>query len=474
VAADAHTAAGVIDGLDKNRVVFAPDQYAAHDARYFADVRRLVNLERQKKNVNARTLSVFGKRWFVNSARNLPMLARCNGVARFAGAASGLPCCVLGAGPSLDSLLPRLAALKERCVLIAVDTALRTCLRWGVEPDFVVLTDPQYWNAAHLAGLSAPDSILVTEIAAYPQVMRFPCRQVVLFDSLYPLGQYFARALDCPKGSLSAGGSVASSAWDLARVLGAGEIYLAGLDLGFPGRRTHAAGSLFEEAAHASSRRLRPAETPNAAALFAARAVPATDYAGNALASDERLTFYAWWFESEFAKDRVRVFSLTPESRALKGAESASVDALLQKSAAQKTGLKIPPPAPCPGAEARIRAESENLCRKLRRVQADAKTGAAVCESALKQSRPSYAAAFKTLGAIDGRIRSSNAGAALSLVFPSAEKLDAEYAALAPEKDPGRANLRRSLLLYARIEAACAECLGVLRRYAGGGATSSG
>ena len=41
--------------------------------------------------------------------------------------------------------------------------ARELCLKAGVEPDFVFLTDPQYWAWRHLAGLSSPQSILVAE-----------------------------------------------------------------------------------------------------------------------------------------------------------------------------------------------------------------------------------------------------------------------------------------------------------------------
>ncbi|MDR1785710.1 MAG: DUF115 domain-containing protein, partial [Spirochaetaceae bacterium] len=298
--ADVHTAADFVEGLGEGRVIFSLPQYTAHGGDYFSALKTLVNLRVQKKHVNARTLDAFGKRWLRNSARNLPMLASCPGVNRLSGRAGGLPCCVLAAGPTLDSVIPFLEDLSRRSVVIAVDTALRACLRAGVEPDFVVLGDPQFWNAQHLSGLCARSSILVTEIACYPPVMRFPCRGVVLFDSLYPLGEYFSRALSLPKGALASGGSVAASAWDLARVLGAGEIWVAGLDLGFPGGRTHARGSLFEETIHARSVRLAPAETQGAAALFSARSVLAGDYHGVPLRSDERMTLYAWWFENEF------------------------------------------------------------------------------------------------------------------------------------------------------------------------------
>ena len=83
--------------------------------------------------------------------------------------------------------LPRLA---DRCVVIAVDTALRACLSAGVQPDFTILVDPQYWNWRHLDGTRAAGSVLITESAAWPAVFRYPARDIFLCSSLFPLGKY--------------------------------------------------------------------------------------------------------------------------------------------------------------------------------------------------------------------------------------------------------------------------------------------
>jgi hypothetical protein len=331
VGADVHTAAGAVEQFAaENALFFAVPITEAENPRaeYFAALRRLLRLREQQKNANAHTLAAFGKLWQKNSEKNAEQLAVREGVKKFAGIARGMPACIVAAGPSLDAVLPRLADIQKRCVLVAVNTALGACLRAGTEPDFIVLTDPQFWAAQHIAGLKSPSSVLVTEIAVCPQVMRFCCREIVLCDSSYPahIVRDVSRApRDSSGGTLSlgklaAGGSVASAAWDLARLLGAEPIFFAALDLGFPRTKTHARGSIFEERCHAHSHRLRPALTESAATLFSARMFRAKDYAGEELLSDERMTLYAWWFENEIAKDKTRsTASITEHSRALRG-----------------------------------------------------------------------------------------------------------------------------------------------------------
>ena len=309
--------------------------YRAHAAEYFSAVQALVTRNRRKDALNENTLNRFSALWTRNICRNLGRLSQAPGISAFqdaaGGRASALPFTVLAAGPSLRRLAPYLAEMKRRSVLVATDTAVRLCLEQGVEPDFIVIMDPQYWAWRHIAGLSAPGSILITESAVYPAVLRFPCRQILMASPMFPVGRWF-EARCGKKGELAAGGSVSTSAWDFARRCGAARIYLAGLDLGFPGGLTHYRGCTFEEKAHALSGRLHPAETDGTAGLFSADAVMRSDYTGKALRSDARMSMFAWWFESEVSKAAEKgcvTCTLSTEGMAIPGILPAQIQDFL-------------------------------------------------------------------------------------------------------------------------------------------------
>jgi hypothetical protein len=298
-----------------------------HAGDYFALLKELIRRNIQKERINRNTLKKFGPLWNRNSHRNAEKLQILRGVCEFAGTAKGRRACVIGAGPSLEGILPLLKDIQKQCVLVCVDTALRSLLGAGVEPDFILVGDAQFWNSRHMEGLASLSSTLITEITAYPPVFRFPCKEIVLFDSVHPVEAVSAGlpgpgSSGKPKGILGAGGSVATSAWDFARRLGCAEIFLAGVDLAFPHKRSHARGSAFEQQSHRESARLAPAETFGTGALFSANSQVCRDYQGNPLLSDDRLRLYAWWFESKIAANpQVKTWSLTAESSAIPGAE---------------------------------------------------------------------------------------------------------------------------------------------------------
>ncbi|MGA2548291.1 MAG: 6-hydroxymethylpterin diphosphokinase MptE-like protein, partial [Rectinemataceae bacterium] len=313
---------------------------------WFERSRRAAERWNAKGAVNENTLRRFGRLWVRNLARNLGAAVELPGVERlgdlFAGAVSAppgatappIPALILAAGPSLDLVLPYIKDISRRALVVCVDTALRSLLRFGVEPDFLVVVDPQYWNWRHLSGLSSPSSFLVSEMAAWPAVFRAPRRASFLGGSVFPLGRRI-EAFAGRKGQLGAGGSVATSAWDLCRIMGCSPLWMAGLDLAYPGGQTHAKASLFEQRALASGNRLAPAASAQAAVLVGGAAAGAQSFEapsmdGGKVRTDQRLTLYAWWFESRFARPlSPPTLSLSPCGLGVPGLALGSVEELL-------------------------------------------------------------------------------------------------------------------------------------------------
>jgi hypothetical protein len=315
---------------------------ASLDPDWHAGVERSINAWSGREDVNTATLRRFGKRWVRNLAANREAIRDLPGVAELFRRLPPLPFPVLlvAAGPSLDSVAPLLPELAKRALVVAVDTSRRLLLAHGVEPDFTLAVDPQYWNARHLDRAPASGACLVAESAVWPSVLRGASRgsfaRAFLCASLFPLGRFIEDRLD-PKGSLGAGGSVATTAWDFARALVSGpsgeadgDIWVAGLDLSFPGLKTHFRGALFETRSLQESRRFLPAETLSVRSLRDGHPFSAPSAGGGSVLTDKRLSLYASWFENQFRLyPAMRSHSLSPEGLAMDRFPPSPVEDLL-------------------------------------------------------------------------------------------------------------------------------------------------
>lgn len=440
--------------------IFKTKSHTAHNQEYFDSVENIIFQNKQKEEVNTNTLEKFSRLWLSNSCKNLGYIEKLDGVNKFLNTANGIPFVIIAAGPSLEKILPHLNEIKERAIIVCVDTALHSCLEFNVEPDFIILADPQYYCSLHLEFLKSPESILVTEIAVYPSVFRFQCKEIVLFSSMFPIGKFFEKNIG-EKGLLAAGGSVTTTAWDFARMCGASEIYLAGMDLGFPNKETHIRGSKFEEKIHYESIRTKTAETKNIQTLFSAAPFYAKDYNGNEILTDKKMQLFSCWFEkncTSASAQGIKTFSLTPESLAINGIEKFSLEEFLLKpiakdrkkiffEKAQENKKKL---SNSKGIS--FEQQKSQFGENLKILESFAKRGINLCNKALR-SPLAIPEVFGKLNEIDQKISSSSAKDAAALVFPTQRQLDSlsEKIPNNSEAEKKLYSIRYSNLIYTEL-----------------------
>ncbi|QQO08325.1 motility associated factor glycosyltransferase family protein [Breznakiella homolactica] len=432
------------------------------DESWYRDAENHLRAFAQRDEVNAATLRRFGRRWVRNLAKNREAIRDLPGIRFLAGSGRGFPVFLAAAGPSLDDIAPLLPEIRERCIVIAVDTSLRMLLRRGIEPDFAVSVDPQFWNARHLDRCDAPGCCLIAESAVYPQVLRRGFRRKLLCSSLFPLGRFIEDRVD-PKGVLGAGGSVATSAWDFARILGSAEIWIAGLDLSFPDLKTHFSGALFEARFLAEAHRLRPAETYAHLALHGGFPFKAAAAGSGQVLTDRRLSMYAGWFERQFRNyPEIKSYLLSGRGLAIKGAAAAApedilslpprrgeIDARLAETFGAMDGGFGNPEAQ-QGREKQFNHALEELRKELDRIIAVSESAAAAAREAWKNasllSPERREAVLAELDSANHTIIGSAAKDVAGFLFPPIEEL--ESALKTPGQDPFRSHLELSFRLY--------------------------
>ena len=239
------------------------------------------------------TTEALGPLWLRNAFRNFVFLEDRFLVPR----AIETPICIAASGPSLEEALPLIASYRDRFRLWALPSSLLALKTAGVSPDLVVLTDPGYYAIAHVHPAANLQLALAMPLTA-------ACGAWRVGASVIPLSQgtFFERAL-CDLRmlhplALPSYGTVAASALELARRLGAREVLFAGLDLIHRDLRSHARPNVFDQFMSDGVHRLSPFHHR----LFARQTALAGEY-GEAGGNDDRprlsspaLDTYAGWF----------------------------------------------------------------------------------------------------------------------------------------------------------------------------------
>ena len=314
-----------------DRILVKAPVFAEAYRQWYKTFFTLLERNKMKNSINAKTLERFGTLWLKNTVKNLGRLCSTAKIGCFKNAFPDATAVVLAGGPSLTAHLELVKKNSKDFLIIAVDTAMRACLPAGIIPDFILNFDPQYWNYLHTAGLDTSKSILISEAAIFPAVLRQRYRSVFLSESSVPFARYFEGKSGERTGDedcvLAAGGSVATTAWDFARYIGVKTVIMAGLDLAYPGKQTHFAGSTFEEAVHTRSTRIASAEQANFHSLYSAFPSMHEDYAEGTVLTDRRMLLYAWWFESTLAKyPEIKTFNLMPHGVLIPGMPACTAE----------------------------------------------------------------------------------------------------------------------------------------------------
>ncbi|MBR5646901.1 MAG: motility associated factor glycosyltransferase family protein [Treponema sp.] len=328
---------GLNDNGVSNSFIVSHNAFMLHSKKYFDQVLEIINRNKKKNELNTSTMNRFLKLWIRNSTKNLNQILKRQTVNDFIKMnPKAENCIVVAAGPSLQSLLEPLKILQKTNTIICVETALHALLRNDINPDFIIITDPQYYAYRHLSFLKAPQSILIAPISVHQAVFRFMAKDILLCSDKIPISSYFEQTLG-EFGNLGAGGSVASCAWTLAKQLGAKNIYLAGLDLAYISKETHIKGSNAEKQWNTENSRSKTIEQFSFSSMINSNPEVALNYKNEKVLTDSKMKMFAWWFESQIQKNPdIKTYTLSEKSLKIPCVSTKDVEELCKEQKGSK------------------------------------------------------------------------------------------------------------------------------------------
>ncbi|MDR0582923.1 MAG: DUF115 domain-containing protein [Treponema sp.] len=302
----------------------------------------------KRADAGYRTAAAFGGRWVANFFRNLALIR----VALYFKGMS-IPILITGSGPSLETALPRIAAMKDRVFILAASSSVMALRERGLESDMVIATDGGAWALTHLYPcFRRPRAIIRGLAPALSAALPSQCAALpflVLNDgSLWQ--SLVLNELRIPSVIVPQRGTVTASAVELALSLSSGNIYLTGMDLSVRDIRTHARPYGFDHLFFGAATRLRPVYSQ---CFTRSRS---TSQGGSH-------DIYAAWFKTRIAARPGRIFSLGDNHAVFENPGGDPARDLYESAASAKDSFKEIPLSG-EGPE-RCRRGAETLCRAL-------------------------------------------------------------------------------------------------------------
>ena len=283
----------------------------------------------------------FEERWVFNALSKLPLLSNARPVSALFGLGKGSEAILVSTGPSLRSTIESLRAVKDQCFIACADSAYRVLVRSGINPHLVFSLDSQAHTTKHFGllprGKRGEFPLLVCDAVSNPVVARdWRGEMAISYTAQYvddrrvvsPGCDYLeeqkvlAGASELLPGDLQSGGSVATSIFDLLRLMQFDRIIFLGQDLAYTHREIHTPGTHHtDEWLSRTTNRLQPLENINERVLRGRHTKREVSLTGRPIVTDYILSLYRDWFSTAMQRIDNRVANATADGLQIPGAE---------------------------------------------------------------------------------------------------------------------------------------------------------
>ncbi|MGF6353569.1 hypothetical protein ABIE27_001478 [Paenibacillus sp. 4624] len=257
---------------------------------------------------------------FKNHMKNLKHLTRSKDVSLLKNTMRNVPAVVVAAGPSLNKNINQLHDLKDKVVIIAVDTIAQRLCDEGIIPDFICSVERGIETYTYFyEGKKYPvESTLVGPLVLYPNILEeFPGKLVIPMRENVGEFIWLKEVLGLgDDSSISIGLSCAHVAFGVAEHIGASPIILLGQDLAYGDTvgETHAGGTIYDDKDLTSS-------------MYSSFDLLETEgYYGGRVATTEIWNTFRTWFELEITNKKLHVINSTEGGAKIAYTEQLSLE----------------------------------------------------------------------------------------------------------------------------------------------------
>ncbi|MFK2827254.1 DUF115 domain-containing protein, partial [Bacillus sp. B190/17] len=305
-------------GLAKNINFYQTDYYRRYDMEVTKHALQVIREVVRNVILSVGNSIEDGLDGLKNNLENLKWLQKSKDAAQLKNKCKDKPAIIVSAGPSLNKNIKELKRIKDKAVIIAVDTIVSKLLIEDIIPDFVCSVERgketyEYFykdkNIHKDVTLVGPPLLDPRIFAEFQGDIMLPMRNGVAEYN------WLQRLLGLENDSfIEMGSSCAHVAFGLAMHLGASPIILAGQDLAYGSKvgESHAAGTIYDH------------EVQDEEALSLFQDYEIEGYYGDIVRTTYIWGFFKLWFEAQISNHQLFVINATEGG--------AKINSTLQKS----------------------------------------------------------------------------------------------------------------------------------------------
>lgn len=300
---------------------YASKIYQVIYAEYKNEIQSCIN----RFMVNLNTSIVFGKRFAYHLIRNVTELIKNSNIEHFKNKFENTPAIIVSAGPSLDDSIKDLKEIKDKALIIAVDSALKPLMDNGIEPHFVVTIDIQSRKSIIFKEIEKQypnaDYIVAPVQYCHPKIVKSTNKRKTFIWVESPVTSWLEKSFG-PHDKFGECLSCAHAAFYLAKYLGSNPIILIGQDLCHSngGNQRHASGTIGTHSLAKGSHRYDFKKDKGACYVVGNDGKP--------YPSVKTLAAFIKTFEVAIANTPAKVFNATKLGAKIEGAEWKQIDEL--------------------------------------------------------------------------------------------------------------------------------------------------
>lgn len=234
----------------------------------------------------------------------------------------GLTAFVVAAGPSLDKNIKELHRAVGRSIIIATDTSLRPLAREGIKPDIAIILDGKK-DKKYLSEESSRRIPLVCTLHAGSSFLDLHEGKKFFINTFCNHIDELCKKIDVQFPKLETGGSVANSAFAMARKFKCKTIVFVGQDLAYTDDKTHSVVTVRGE--------------KETAVEDLEHVLWDVDIYGNKIRSSGEFLIYKRWFEEQIEKyPELNVIDATEGGVLIKGSTVKTLRETIEEECKQE------------------------------------------------------------------------------------------------------------------------------------------